>query len=61
LTATFTVDDLATTLARRTAEGNEKVAQALRELIAAVMVHPASRAIPPDPRLRDAWRSLPRA
>jgi hypothetical protein len=37
------VEDLAGTLSRRTVNGNEEVASALRELIVGVIVHPASK------------------
>jgi hypothetical protein len=37
------VEDCAGTLSRRTVTGDEDVASALRELIAAVIVHPAER------------------
>jgi site-specific DNA recombinase len=37
------IDDLAATLSRRMVEGDEEVVCALRELIAAVVIHPAGR------------------
>jgi hypothetical protein len=37
------VDDLATTPSHRLVEGDEEVASALRELISAVVVHPAGK------------------
>ena len=40
------IDDLATTLLRRLVEGDEEVASALRELISAVVIHPAGKEEP---------------
>jgi hypothetical protein len=37
------VEDLAATLSRRMVDGREEIAGALRELVAAVVVHPAGR------------------
>src|SRR5215831_1401863 len=37
------IDDLATTLSRRSVEGDEAVASALRELISAVVIHPGGK------------------
>jgi hypothetical protein len=40
------IDDLSTTLSRRVVEGDEQVASALRELISAVVIHPAGKEEP---------------
>jgi site-specific DNA recombinase len=40
------IDDLAATLSRRLVEGDEEVASALRELISAVVIHPAGKEEP---------------
>jgi site-specific DNA recombinase len=40
------IDDLATTLSHRLVEGDEEVASALRELISAVVIHPAGKEEP---------------
>jgi hypothetical protein len=40
------IEDLATTLSRRRVEGDEEVASALRELISAVVIHPAGKDVP---------------
>jgi hypothetical protein len=37
------IDDLAAMLSRRMVEGDEEVVCALRELVAAVVIHPAGR------------------
>jgi hypothetical protein len=37
------IGDLAATLSRRMVEGDEEVASALRELISAVVIHPAGK------------------
>jgi site-specific DNA recombinase len=42
------IDDLSATLSRRMVEGGEELARALRDLIVAVVIHPAGRA---DPRI----------
>jgi site-specific DNA recombinase len=47
------IDDLAATLSRRIVEGDEEVVCALRELVAAVVIHPAGRA---EPKIEVAGR-----
>jgi hypothetical protein len=48
------VESLAATLARRLVAGNEECAAALRELIAAVVIHPGAQ--PGDPRIKVTGR-----
>lgn len=47
------IDDLAATLSRRTVEGDEEVASALRELVAAVVIHSAGK---DEPRIEVTGR-----
>jgi hypothetical protein len=55
------VDDLTTTLSRRTVEGSEEVASALRELVVTVVVHPAGTEEPKIEVKGRCARSFPAA
>jgi hypothetical protein len=47
------IEDLAGTLSRRSVHGSEEIAAALRELISAIVIHPADR---DEPRIEVTGR-----